>query len=323
MFTRTATRKKSKAESRKRKLDIEKLDSRQLMAGNVFAGLTSDGQLQITGDSNSNSVRIAQIGSTTYRVTGLLQEGAPTTVNGQGYRDFANVKSVNANLGAGNDRIDVGNSSLYGLITSLPQGVSISTGSGADMVLVDRVATIMDVNINGGTGNDNIRVDRSRIGHPQDEFRQGDLSILAGLGSDVVNVSNSSVVGDVYVETGLGLATDQVLMSRLSVGNDLTVMADEPDAFRIDTKVTLEIRDTTVADDVLVHTTKAQANVKLTNVDADEVFARMGAANDTLTLDDINARYTDVDGGAGFDVLYRRLAGGVNRRNFERDYLIF
>lgn len=316
-------RQKSTDKMQKRRLEVEKLDSRQLMAGNVFAELTSDGQLQISGDAHSNYVRVAQIGSTTYRVTGLPQAGLPTTVNGQNSRDFLNVQSVNVLLGAGNDRIDIGNSNVYGRTTFLSQGISIATGTGADTVHIDRVATTTDVEIQTESGNDIIRVDRSHIGNALGEFRQGDLRVSAGFGSDSVNVSNSVVAGELYVETGLGLATDQVHLAGLTVGRDAVVIADEPDAFRIDTKVNVEVRDTSVSNQLFIQTTKAQANVRLTNVDADRVFARMGAADDSLYLDDITSHYTEVDGGAGFDVLYRHLAGGVTRRNFERDYLVF
>ena len=62
-----------------RRLFVESMESRQLMAGNVFANVIG-GDLVLTGDNASNGVEVRQLGAGVYRVIGQVQGGAPTTI---------------------------------------------------------------------------------------------------------------------------------------------------------------------------------------------------------------------------------------------------
>ena len=77
-----------------RRLTIEPLENRVLLAGNVTAELKS-GELLVTGDNQDNQIQIADLGASgahTYRVTGLdgtvIVGGTQVLKSGSGLRMF-------------------------------------------------------------------------------------------------------------------------------------------------------------------------------------------------------------------------------------------
>jgi len=67
--------------STSRKLWVESLENRALLAGNVSVSV-SDGTLFITGGSAGNGVSVQQLNSGRYYITGFNVSGGNTTVNG-------------------------------------------------------------------------------------------------------------------------------------------------------------------------------------------------------------------------------------------------
>jgi hypothetical protein len=103
-------------------------------ASNVTAVTRRRGRtLVLTGDPAANILAIEQIGSGAYRVL----PGAGTTLNGQsGPLDFHRIDNMLIALGSGNDSIRLGNPAAP---LSLNKALSIDTGAGRDVVLLDHV----------------------------------------------------------------------------------------------------------------------------------------------------------------------------------------
>src|SRR5687768_15867109 len=111
-----------------RRLSIEGLESRTLMAGNVTATVEA-GVLAVTGDNADNLVYLRQLPSqpsTTWQGFRYSIESwtprykLPTTINGQAAVVVEGVKNVNIDMKDGGDRVYVGNPSRPGAIANLP-----------------------------------------------------------------------------------------------------------------------------------------------------------------------------------------------------------
>jgi len=155
----------------KRKLRLESLESRCLLAGNVTVKVAG-GNLFITGDNNDNVVLVAGTGTSgQYLVEGLTDSaGLPTNIRYNGTNNSsvivsgvkhsinvdlkggddafgltnANVKNdVNIEMGAGNDLVAIGSSSSVGIDTIATLGpviihgtLNVHTSGGNDDVLI-------------------------------------------------------------------------------------------------------------------------------------------------------------------------------------------
>src|SRR5688572_2004982 len=95
---------------RTHRLNVDRLEGRDLMAGNLSA-VVSNGILFVKegfGSANTNNaVQIFQLASGRYRVVGLAAaDGTPTRVNGADSREFVvPTGKLNVKLGAGNDTV--------------------------------------------------------------------------------------------------------------------------------------------------------------------------------------------------------------------------
>ena len=112
----------SKIGSFRRKIFLETLEPRAMLAGNVNV-FVSGGSLFVQGDANDNAVLIQQEGNGTYSVTGLDFNtlgvtglgfaGGPTSINGDDSGEaaiFSGVTNdINVDLKGGNDGLGIGN----------------------------------------------------------------------------------------------------------------------------------------------------------------------------------------------------------------------
>jgi hypothetical protein len=203
-----------------RRLTLEGLESRQVMAGNVVAGMVA-GSLNLTGDFQSNQVELHQLGVGIYKVEGL----GGTTINGMPSQVFGGVVgNINCNMNFGDDRV------LIDEIFSTPANLNVDMGLGNDLVQLY------------GTSTAPIKV-------------QGHLNVLTGQGADHVRMTGLTVVGNGIIDTGtendgigayqlvvggsLGLLTragdDSVLLSRTRVGGATRIATEAGnDLLRID-----------------------------------------------------------------------------------------
>src|SRR5262245_27198229 len=121
-----------------RRLGLENLESRQLLAGDVTVSV-SGGDLTITGDGAANGVLMFQLGDGQYRIAGVRQVGAATRIRlGNSTASYQTVTGVTddvvINLQGGNDRVTVTHNPGFSLYSTLPDDLTIYTGSGDDVV---------------------------------------------------------------------------------------------------------------------------------------------------------------------------------------------
>lgn len=112
--------------SRKCRLNLESLEARQMMAGDVDATLAG-GTLTISGDGLGNGLAIHNSSPGTVTVRGLSQAGSATTIDGQATANFTNVKNILVSLNGGDDQLVLTDLSLKG-------SVNVLLGEGADNV---------------------------------------------------------------------------------------------------------------------------------------------------------------------------------------------
>src|SRR5688572_22685435 len=93
-----------------RKLWLESLENRALLAGNVSVSV--DGNvLTIVGDDRGNGVSIQQLDHNRFFVTGFALNGSNTTINGQlNGRIVQGVRHIDVDLNAGWDMFIMSNS---------------------------------------------------------------------------------------------------------------------------------------------------------------------------------------------------------------------
>ena len=180
----------------RKSLKVERLENRELMAGDVLARV--EGQmLVIWGDDADNGVALTYSSVTqSYRVSGRDAGGSPTTINGLDTSqpgnivEFSGVKQVYVGLNGGNDDFEVG--SATAVDTVIEKWLSIEMGAGDDVVKLGAagnaaqrrtaLAVALDIgtslNVHLGAGNDQLSIGNAEIGFG--------LSVLAGDGDDSV-----------------------------------------------------------------------------------------------------------------------------------------
>jgi large repetitive protein len=174
-----------------RKCRFETLETRRVLAGNVFATVAG-GVMKIEGDRLDNRITItAGPNPFEFIVTGLTTGGAPTQVNG-----VANAavtlrfvtKGLKADLGNGNNTLTVNGITITGKVT-------LETGSGIDAVTVNNVLFKKDLKIETGKNEDDITIANSTI--------RGTAKINSGKGSDSVLIVTSQL-GALNAKLGTG-----------------------------------------------------------------------------------------------------------------------
>ena len=128
--------------SRPRPLTVERLEDRQVLAGNVLA-MVSGQTLLIWGDEAANGVVLTYNSQTqTYRVIGQDAGGAPTTINGLDTSlpanavELAGVKHVAVGMNGGDDSFAVG--SPQAVDTVISKWLAIDIGAGNDAAVLGR-----------------------------------------------------------------------------------------------------------------------------------------------------------------------------------------
>jgi hypothetical protein len=317
-----------------KRLLVERLEDRHLMAGNVTANV-SNHALVVWGDDAANGVVLTYDSTTQkYGVAGSDTGGAPTTVNGQdtsgGAALFAGVNHVYVGLNGGDDQLQVGSAEAVDFV--LRQWLSIDMGDGDDKVILGsagnaaggaapvavdlRIGT--SVNVNLGAGNDEVDLANMDVGL--------NLNVFAGDGDDKVDFDTEFTPAGatapqffpVRVHGGstlsLGGGADELKMNHFAVLGSLTIL-DGAGAANIsiangDVSKTLTINTGDEADVVVVDNVRAKQLSINTNGGSDDVtingsaftglYVRLGAARDKLTISHSRTSLvTSLDGGAG------------------------
>ena len=177
---------------------VEQLEGRHMMA--VVASFTND-QLSIIGDAANDTVAIS-----TVDVGGVAQ----VTVNGQSVGAGVNasaVTSIFANLGGGNDTMNLSTLDLTKFSGLMDGSIEIRGGAGNDTLVGSPLADILkgedgNDSLTGGAGNDQL------IGGNGNDTLvggAGDDTLDGGLNDDVYLFSGSTDLGsDTVVQAGSG-----------------------------------------------------------------------------------------------------------------------
>jgi hypothetical protein len=204
---------------------FEPLESRQMMAGNLFANLTN-GTLFIneaTGHlGRDQAVRVTQSAFTgQVKLTGLLtQEGGATLINGKTSVVFPRPNNIVIGTGGGTDRVE--------MLSTKANSIQIITqdfGNGTnddDAVFLSRVTTRGVLDIRTGVGQDDVTVLNSTIG---DNIGLDDLKINTGVATAFSQADSDTVVLNGVITRSAtnittGASTDIVDIQNSKLGND-------------------------------------------------------------------------------------------------------
>jgi hypothetical protein len=207
----------------RRKLAVESLEQRQLMAGDVTVAVTH-GEVAITGDQAGNQIEITQNADNTIRIAGSLLSG--TTINGQPSVTLKNATFGNITIetGAGNDRVNIRDVAIQQLAGSQ---FRLGLGAGSDFATVNNVKFAAELVVAGdsllaretlGDGRDTVRLQEVETGGSA-------LLVLGGGDLDLATVDSSTIGRDLTIN-GLGgrdmvavAATDIAARFNLNLGN--------------------------------------------------------------------------------------------------------
>ena len=183
-----------RSHSARRKLALETLEDRSLMAGNVTASMVGS-KLVIQGDGEANHVVLRfDRASQRFHVNGLATDGGGTMINGPASSTpppgFPRVGLIEIALGDGDDTLEILNPDATDVV--ITRYFSIDTGGGDDSVIFGRVGnapggaaplaskvrTGAGINIQTGDGDDQIQIANLEVG--------GHLLIGTGAGDDAV-----------------------------------------------------------------------------------------------------------------------------------------
>lgn len=190
-----------------RRLSLQNLESRNLMAGNVVVNFSSQ-DLTITGDSQSNELRIYE--STTVANRLVIEGLNGTTINGQTHYvlQVSQLDDVKIDLNDGHDRLLMTNISLTN--TTSHSDLTIEGDGGNDYIYMDNVSGFTgEIEIDTHGGNDTVWMRG---------VYANDIDVETGDHDDVVTMINI-LAHDAYVRTGSG--QDRVTMNNVDVQDDL------------------------------------------------------------------------------------------------------
>lgn len=262
----------TRTKNSKTRLGVERLENRELMAGNVFATVFNN-TLYITGDANANAIDVTSRSGVVY-VSGQ-HTGGPrgnTLVNGKSEVSIGNFTgNIQVRLNGGNDTFQ-----LYRVEDRDFRNIDVDMGSGEleDVNLASaRFSGNVDINSNGSL--------RSRV-----------------------SVSHGTVAGDVKIDTGSG--NDWVAVSS-SVGRDLTINTNGNyltgyEEIYVGPGEGGVIARLKIGGRLTLNTGDGVDQVSLDRLEVDSLFASLGAGDDTFSANTVKVKRTvSVDGGSGSD----------------------
>ncbi|MFM8189327.1 MAG: Ig-like domain-containing protein, partial [Pirellula sp.] len=182
-----------------RRLALEKLHARELLAGDVTAAVTN-GFLVVRGDDAANELTIERISGDKVRVTGATG----TTVNGLSQPAILRVrKGYDISTGGGDDRLTV-----IGLNAVGRYEIRMDLGAGNDVLVANNLLA-QRIHAGGGDGNDSLTIRNSRS-------RRGS-GVGGGAGDDTMVLENLRFGNGSCIDGGTGRNTVQQSNNRFGV----------------------------------------------------------------------------------------------------------
>jgi hypothetical protein len=278
-----------------RRLSLESLEGRQMMAGNVLVSVTG-GDLVITGDTQSNFITIVPVMEQGEPVPGrfFIAPQNSTRINNQTTGQFVQgvTDDLIISMDSGNDRVILGNSTEFDNFV-VPDDLTINMGAGNDAVLINRISVTDDLTVNTAAGADGIFVqaDVGQLGNV--DSGNNDLNIDSGSGNDFVQIDITDVRGKLTVSTGLAatdLGADDVEMTFVDVDGDAEIRTGGGNDV-------VNLFNLVSGDDMTLDTGAGRDTANLTLCAMDELFAQMGTGRDVLEIDTCLGRRATLRGG--------------------------
>ena len=215
-----------------KRLSMESLEGRQMMAGDVIASLVN-GDLYINESpqqiGQDNGIRISKLASGKIQVLGTVANGTDpvaSKVNGLASQEFTVNGSLFVTLGAGNDRLQMGYdggasaptfnrvqidvaappqvvSKASALSSPLTGVVDAFTPQDSDQVLLWGANTLGSMSIKTGDKNDWAFLGQVKVG---DGVGVDNLTINTGSAGDQVTLRGTTVTGNLDIQTYASLA---------------------------------------------------------------------------------------------------------------------
>ena len=210
-----------------RKLRMEQMEARQMMAGDVSASVV-DGNLYINEAARQvgrdNGITISQLANGMIRVEGHnplnTTTGTPSRVNGAAYADFSlpasslgTGRNLYVNLGGGEDQVifqngSGGASTFQSVVLNVGTTSATKKVSDNDRIIVNSLRTFGSLTVDTGIGNDWVFLSNATIG---DGWARDVVSINTGAGADTVTMKNDTRVnGSVDIQTYAALSETDV-----------------------------------------------------------------------------------------------------------------
>ena len=263
-------------------------------AGDVTIEVDSHRVVRLTGDEEANSVEVVPgdvEGS--WIIIGL--DG--TTIDGEPQRVVLNAGGLRADMGAGDDRLEVRR-------ITCDRDLRVKGEDGDDVTIWRSLVVRRRTAWTGGDGADRLDIDGSCV------FRRS-LNLRGKEGRDVVTIKDSRVLGPTRIRGNRGV--DDVILRRMAftdnarlriitgAGEDLVTL----DTCRLDR-------------DVYVGTGRSDDYVTVVDSHANGRFdAGLGRADDRINLDDSSfGKDVKIDGDSGEDTL--DFDGDVSFRGAEK-----
>lgn len=280
-----------------RRMSVESLEGRSLMAGVVAVNVTAGGDLVITGDGEANEIRVIQSLQNGVPIAGRYfisgQNGTTVTGTVNGFANGFVSDDIIINLAGNNDRLTVGDGVNNGRFI-VPDDLVINMGDGNNVVTVDRITVRDDASITTGAGSDSVTVRASVGAQPNVDLGANDLSIVTGNRNDNVRVENTFVRRDLRIDAGgTDNFADVVDLLLGSIGNDTTIFTGAGGD-------TVRISDMGFNDDLTIDAGADIDAVTISRSQFDELIALLGSGNgDTLNMFDNTGRRATLSGGDG------------------------
>jgi hypothetical protein len=306
-----------------RKLGVENLENRALLAGNVSVSVEGS-VLKIVGDGQANGVSVQQLDQNKFFVTGFALYGTPTTINGQATgRIVQGVRHIDADLNAGYDVFILSNSNFRqnelaqdlsggnaGPVPVSPEAPNPATAHPVTARVFGNVSVKMD------DGNDGVGIG-ARIGtlDSNGNIVNGFLYVNGANGRDQVNVDRSTAFDDMLFEMGSGNDTVQANVAR--VGDFLFAnLGDGEDRFVSENahgwhshilggnhNDVVDIRDYRMEQEILVNTGDGHDRIYAAGISGVSLELITGEGNDRVGVDGASSRggaVVDTAGGNDF-----------------------
>ena len=309
--------------SPRRRLLLESLERREVLAGNVTASVVG-ATLTLKGDGADNSLAIVALGNNRFTVTGLN-----TTINGStaAFSPNQSIFNITGNLGGGNDNLGLTNNAqgLDTLATSAGLDLEATTGlTVAQMqARIDAVTTVNtfalsgSLTVQGGAGNDLIGIVGNVAGSVIADLGSANAAGGNALGIDGTTVAGGvASVGGVLSVTG-GSQVDGLILQNAKIGGSVIAnLGAGNDSLKIDNAQIRAALSALLGNgndqldidglDALSATILAGAGEDVLTIDdahIDVCYANLGAGNDTATLTQSSGKVATIDGSRGTDRL--------------------